>query len=376
MPVNHKPETSRLLKKFASAALAAALLLPGLMAGSGHAATGPTIDKSSVIVWLNRRGCYSKPGVFDDKHMCWLPNMDFRVNGPIESGTNFIVEYSLGKGPYLTFEVNGEPEPEGHWYSFDRVGSNADDEKATQYTGPVTVTIRASNELQGMNQLLYKGTLQVKKYLPLDPKQFPDFKDKYDYYVDQDWRMPFGYLTSIWTTSGYTSDNSNHTPPLIAKMWFRGDSSALEDSEAHLYYQGKHISKATPGTKGWTTSETSKFNWTETTFNFMGASDSIPVFYWISGDEEENYPTAFQLFKNPGEYEIKVLHKGALSRSMKFTVGPDGKVVDNGFSTQLAAMGMWMMPVKTAAQTDGPWDAKLWQTNAFYANPVQGFQAP
>ena len=362
-------------KQLALATLAAALLIPTLAVVRGQAAApGPSVDKASLIVWLTKRGlCYSKPGVSDDKHWCWLPYMDLNVNGPIESGTQFVVEYWAGKTPWLTFELNAEPQPAGGTYHFDRVGAMASDEKATGYTGPVVVTIRAVNELSGLNQWLYKGTLNVKKYLPLDPKKFPLFKEKYDYYVDQDWRMPFGTLTGNWYASTYTASNLNTTPTLTAKMWFRGDSETIDNkTDAYLYYQDKVVGRAKGDARTWKTTEPSNFNWSEVNFTFTGSEQAAPVFFYdTSGGAGSS--SAFVLYNNPGDYEIKVLHNGTLSRSMKFSVNAQG-VVDNGFSTQLAAPGRWTFPVKVLAQTDGKWDAKAWQTGAFYGNPLTGFR--
>lgn len=35
---------------------------------------------------------------------------------------------------------------------------------------------------------------------------------------------------------------------------------------------------------------------------------------------------------HPGEYEVKVLREGDLARSVKFTIGTDGRLVDNGIT--------------------------------------------
>ena len=44
------------------------------------------------------------------------------------------------------------------------------------------------------------------------------------------------------------------------------------------------------------------------------------------------YEGVFFLDKNPGEYEIKVLRQQKLARSAAFTVGADGRIVDNGIA--------------------------------------------
>ncbi|MGE3726264.1 MAG: hypothetical protein AB7I41_11980 [Candidatus Sericytochromatia bacterium] len=342
------------------------------------AVTGPSIDQSSLIVWLNKRGLYyPKPNQSTDTQWSWLPSLDFKLNGPIESGTLVTVEYWLGtsKTPWLRYELNPSPQPATGSEFFSRVGAPGDDQKATVATGPVVLTIRASNELKGTEQWLYKGTLDVKKYNPLDPKQFPAFKNKFDYYVDQDWRMPFGYLTGNWYESNYTATGLNNTPTLSAVMWFRGDSTSLQKTQAHLFYQGKNIARAEGNSTTWSTTETSPYSWSAVKFTFMGRDNAGPVFFYDLS-QSNAYASAHVLAKNPGDYEIKVLHDGKLSRSLKFAVGNDGKVVDNGFSLRTSAFDRWTFPVKVLAQTDGHWNAKGWEKGAFYGNPLLGFKAP
>jgi hypothetical protein len=62
---------------------------------------------------------------------------------------------------------------------------------------------------------------------------------------------------------------------------------------------------------------------------------------------------------------------------MKFTIGPDGKFVDNGVSTNnnLGWYGL-ILPVKVLGTPDGTWDAVAWKTAAFYGNPLTGFAVP
>ena len=78
--------------------------------------------------------------------------------------------------------------------------------------------------------------------------------------------------------------------------------------------------------------------------------------------------------QNPGEYEIKVLWRGRLARSIKFTVNPDGSIKDTGTA---AANGFGadrvMVPVKVIGTQDGAWNKDAWKIDAFYSNPPQGF---
>ena len=56
---------------------------------------------------------------------------------------------------------------------------------------------------------------------------------------------------------------------------------------------------------------------------------------------------------NPGEYEFKVLWENKLARSIKFTVGPDGKL-DNGIaSANKVGTERVIVPVQIVGVQDG-----------------------
>jgi hypothetical protein len=72
---------------------------------------------------------------------------------------------------------------------------------------------------------------------------------------------------------------------------------------------------------------------------------------------------------------MKILRKGHLARSLKFTVGADGK-----FDSGLAAANKLnddraIVPVQVIGDQDGTWDKTAWRS-AFYGNPLTGFTAP
>jgi hypothetical protein len=85
---------------------------------------------------------------------------------------------------------------------------------------------------------------------------------------------------------------------------------------------------------------------------------------------------AYQLDKNPGEYEFKLLWNNHLARSIKFTVGPGGKI-DNGLAAaNKLGSDRVIIPVTILGDQDGAWDKAAWRTDAFYGNPLTGFTAP
>jgi hypothetical protein len=79
--------------------------------------------------------------------------------------------------------------------------------------------------------------------------------------------------------------------------------------------------------------------------------------------------------RNLGEYEIKVLRKGTLVRTMKFSVGADSKIVDTALA-QKNSLGnsRIVVPVTVTGDEDGAgWNREAWRTGAFFANPLVGF---
>ena len=76
---------------------------------------------------------------------------------------------------------------------------------------------------------------------------------------------------------------------------------------------------------------------------------------------------------NPGDYELKVLWRNHLARSIKFTVNADGKF-DNGIATaNKLGSNRVIVPVQIIGDQDGAWDKTAWKTEAFYGNPLTGF---
>jgi hypothetical protein len=157
-------------------------------------------------------------------------------------------------------------------------------------------------------------------------------------------------------------------------MWFRGETTGAS-LEGHLFYQGKQIASTTDSS-GDMDSEVEQNTVTET------AGDPRWVLWAFGWDSVRStampgYGQGFFLDKNPGEYEVKVLRDGTLSRDVKFTVGDDGKVVDTGIG-DANNMGTKriIVPVKVLGTLDAPWKPLAYKTDAYYGNPLSGFVAP
>ncbi|MCI0355494.1 MAG: hypothetical protein L0099_10720, partial [Acidobacteria bacterium] len=194
---------------------------------------------------------------------------------------------------------------------------------AVRFTGLVDFAIHVSNDLYGTNLVLFQGKAKVAK----TPPKFKDI-NSFEYYVDDDWRLPIGYLSRGRT--------------LNFEVWLRSHWVGVS---AYMFYQGKKVADG---------------------INCSGAPVRCEFF---AGDD------AIEVLK-PGEYEIKVLNDNRLTRTAKFTVAEDGSY-DNGIaSANKLGSDKVIVPVKVIGELDGPWDKLAWKTGAFYGNPLTGFTAP
>jgi hypothetical protein len=83
----------------------------------------------------------------------------------------------------------------------------------------------------------------------------------------------------------------------------------------------------------------------------------------------------FEMRKNPGEYEFKLLWNNKLARSIKFTVKPDGSFQNGIADANKIGTERVIVPVGIIGDQDGTWDRNAWKSDAFYGNPLTGFNA-
>jgi hypothetical protein len=81
----------------------------------------------------------------------------------------------------------------------------------------------------------------------------------------------------------------------------------------------------------------------------------------------------YQLDKNPGEYEFKLLWNNKLARTIKFTAGPGGKLDTSLAASNKLGTDRLIVPVTILGDQDGTWDKAAWKADAFYGNPLTGF---
>lgn len=336
----------------------------------------PTINKDSVQVLAYTNGAYK--GSYDT--WSWVPQMEFRVNGPIASGSQLYAEFTLpGTGAWVKFDCQTEETEAGrsmHTTCGGRDGIPED--KSVTYTGPVNFAIKLRNELAGTDTTLFTGRAKVGKVHSNEIKT-GKFANHFVYYVDQDWNLPIGY---VYLTPDDT--RGMNRPDFNIAFWVRGEPVRFEP---HLFYQGKEVGKMYyQGEEVGKASCESDID--DGTTHFV--DDSVPqkakwsrvlctfpnVKGWDkTGEQPGMFGPLYSLAANPGEYEFKLLWNNHLARSIKFTVGAGGKL-DNGIATSnKLGDDRVIVPVAIIGDQDGQWDKAAWKTEAFYGNPLTGFTA-
>ena len=352
----------------------AAGLLTAPFAAAGE--DDPTIAKDSIQINAFTFNVYKKS--FDT--WSWAPTMRFRVNGPIASGSQLFAEFAVPGGPPVKFDCKTGPILKDRWWDTECGGRDVAEEKGSIYTGVVNFSIQMRNELAGTKATLFTGRMKVAK--THSNEHGPKFANHFVYYVDHDWNLPIGY---IFLTAAPVVEWKR--PRFNASFWVRGDASGFEP---HLFYQGKEVGlinygndvAGKPGCDAKVQNGTTHFvddslpqkaKWTRVVCTFYN------VVGWDKAEKKAPFPgqvgSAHVINENPGEYEFKVLWKNHLARSIKFTVGPDGKF-DNGIAAEnKLGSDRVIVPVQIIGDQDGRWDRAAWKTDAFYGNPLKGFTA-
>ncbi len=336
----------------------------------------PAIVKDSVQVTAFTLSSYKG----DFKTFSWVPRLQLRVNGPIASGSQIAAEFSTPAGPWVKFDCKIEETPAGRWRETECGGRDGiPEEKGSLYTGPVNFTIKVRNELMGGETTLFTGKMKVAKVHSNETG--PNYVNHFVFYVDHDWNLPIGYVF-------YERDDISEwkRPGFSFAFWQRGEYNA--SYEPHLFHDGKEVGKlfsdgdevgkagcGTTEVENNTTQSTTpggQFVWYRWKCNFPN------VKAWNKTGEENKtmFGPLYMMSENPGDYEIKILYKGHLVRSIKFAVDAEGKLVDNGIAkSNKLGNSRIIVPVQVLGDSDGVWDKMAWKTDAFYGNPLTGFTA-
>src|SRR5438552_1519830 len=343
----------------------------------------PTIAKDSVQVTAFTFSVYRK----NYDIWSWAPKIAYRVNGPIASGSQLYVEFTLpGSGPWVKFDCKTEETQKGYGFDTECGGRQISEDKGSTYTGPVNFSIHLRNELAGGDQTLFTGTMKVAKVH--SNEEGPKAANHFVYYVDHDWNLPIGYVFYEPEKQWDRDDPRRWAKPKFSfAFWTRGESSGF--AEPHLfhggkevgkvYYNGAEVSKPSCGTTEvqhnptQSTTPAGQFIWTRWKCTFY----SVLPWDKTANKTEGIFGPTYLFSENPGDYEMKLIYQSHLIRSLKFAVDAEGKLVDNGIATaNKLGSDRVIVPVQVIGDVDGQWDRTAWKTDAFYGNPLKGFSVP
>jgi hypothetical protein len=340
-----------------------------------------TINKTSVQVRLQvHKGFKGDPETWS-----WTPVINFRVNGPFSPGGALSVEYAL---PGKTWKFDCQVEDAGPgWLGARDCGQNPPEDQAVTYTGLVDLKINFRNELEGKSATLLTGKFKVDKFHE-GVVDLPKFKNNFVYYVNYDWVLPIAYVYDEWIYNweyagalnryGTTVPNMSRSH-LMAAFSFRGTNKSVIYSKyaAYLYYKGQMVAEAVPESAVCEILNTPETNQDSTNAYCRSVFSFQKAMLWDKEPTVMEPGFYYEMYKNPGEYEIKVLQNGKLARTAKFTFGSDYKIVDTGIAKQnnLGTLRV-VIPVQIIGEQDGQWDRNAYKTDAFYGNPLTGFIAP
>ena len=301
------------------------------------------------------------------KMWSWVPYFRFSLTRGRGSGDQHYVEYTIPGSPALKFDCELNQRGNG----FECGGRSIPEDKGSIFTGPVNFAIKVRNELQGTDATLFAGKMKVAR--ACTSASCTPTAGEWVYYVDHDWNMPIGHV--------FYDMNDPNQPTFKVAFWARGSTNKMEP---HLFYQGKEIGRHfEDGVQMGAASCEAVIENEPTHYvtNMVGGAKWSLVecdFPIVKGWDKsgENRSDMFYMSKNPGEYEFKLLWNNKLARSIKFTVGPNGKL-DNGIAAaNNLNTGRVIVPVTIIGDQDGQWDRNAWKTDAFYGHPLTGFTAP
>jgi hypothetical protein len=334
-----------------------------------QATDNPLFLKESLDISCDTTSRYWKMGN-QTIYSCWVPKVKFYAFHNGATRLRYAVEY---------FNPDGSL-----WYSepMEQIGNPYTDRDSTvlieserksdKHQGKATIAtglygIKITNTRN--SEIVFQGRFKVGKFKTGDPG--PAYKNQYNFFVDQDWNLPIGYL---WLNYNFFAA----TPRPCLSMWFKG---GLNDSdlEARLYYNGEEIGSTDEG--GFFGRQEERYSTSQenpTTHTWRRYEISWANFVALASAEayikREAVAAKKRLMQEvPGEYTVKVFYKGAPVREAKFMVGADGMLVDNGIAKQNNFGNLKIIiPIKIIGTLD-KWNAATWKTDAFYGNPLAAF---
>jgi hypothetical protein len=282
----------------------------------------------------------------------WTPLVNFEVWGKYQRYDKFTVQITAPNGSELfkmTCKHTGDSLDE--YATIDGCTNDADTD--TNLTGVFGFKIIQTDN----NATLYSGKFTVGKHL-YNPAKNPAFNKNFYYYIDYDWRLPMVYVGK-W-------DEPNNPTQLFCWMWIKGDFNG-QDPKAHLFYQGKKIAEASYGEdQSYSAEENPARNFSKMRFRFEAM---------IKPTEQSGRGMWWKLYENPGEYEIKLMRNGEITRSVKFNIDK-GLPVQNGVGKEVKNIYGGII---VQSQISGTADGAINQTilkSGWWSNPISNLIVP
>lgn len=333
--------------------------------------SAPRVMKSSINLNAGRESVFWKSHNAKEPQYdtwTWFPRITFDLQGPINAGSQVYVEFLKPDGKkWLSANCDMQEVQAGYLKEF--TIPRFDEKDAIKDTGNFKFLIKVKNELEGTNNTLYTGTFKVTKFHV--GNNLAQFKNQFEFVIDQDWTMPIGYL--ILKKDDFRGLFSFAT-------WIKGSDSDDSNLAAYLYYNGKMIANTKNGNGSFSTySGGSVYAMRsimtggmekEPQWHLMKFGITYAMPYTL--DTNGKYTDFHNLSKNPGEYELKVLRSGKLARTAKFTVTKEGSIAHN-YGEWTSKSEYWIpVSVKITSTQDQKYDANAWKTNMYFGNAVKG----
>jgi hypothetical protein len=308
------------------------------------------------------------------KYSSWAPTLGFDLFYDNKTDVNYVAEYLNPDGSSWFTEAldhsSYDPAPETgtvHYQSKDTF--NNLQTKSTAAIG--TYGVKIKNRDTG--EVVFQGKFKVNKFHWDDN---PQDKSKFDFFVEHDWLLPIGYV-GFNENTGFDFG----AKPIDVSVWLKGNINRA-DLEARVFFNGRQI--ATTANDGGVVNRTEEIGTEHSIYTTDIHDWKLWHFEWTktliydNGGEfnHANYPDAFFADKNPGDYVVKIYRKGVQVRELKFSIGPDSRLVDGGYQKPMTLTEYKVIvPVKVIGAAE-KWNATAWQTDAFYGNPLTGFAVP
>lgn len=326
------------------------------------ATENPVVLKTTLDIRCDTENRYWKmPG--ESNYTSWIPQVRFNVLYAGTAKLRLTAEYFLPDGTPWFSEMVKQNKASAAEQTVelitDRVGDRFTN-RSTNATGLFGVKITDTRD----GSVLFQGKFRVGKF-KYGPN-IPMFKNQHDFYVEQDWNMPFGY---VWLNSS----TDRNAPLPTASMWIKGETR-LDDLEARLFLNGEQI--ATTDDMGEARSVQQRYpNSLENKETHRWEFFDFAWYkfrYAATPQGRKMYANARMMNDTDGDYTVKVFHKGVQIRELSFKVA-GGEYVDSGVGEKNGfAENKVIVPVKILGTKD-KWSATQWKTDAFYGNPPSGF---